>query len=75
MKANRIIIIGVVVLAVIVVLIAKTSMQTKSPTASPTGQQAAVPTSLTQTRNDASADYAAASKSGRPIYILFHSLS
>jgi len=31
--------------------------------------------SLTSVRNDASADYAAALESGKPIYVLFHSLS
>ncbi len=31
--------------------------------------------SLTSVRNDAAADYEAAVKSGKPIYVLFHSLS
>ncbi len=32
-------------------------------------------TSITSVRNDASADYQAALASGKPIYVLFHSLS
>lgn len=31
--------------------------------------------SITSARNDASADYEAARRSGKPIYVLFHSLS
>lgn len=31
--------------------------------------------SLTSVRNDASRDYEAASQSGKPIYVLFHSLT
>ena len=31
--------------------------------------------SMTSVRNDASADYEVAAKTGRPIYLLFHSLS
>ena len=31
--------------------------------------------SLTSVRNDAAADYEAAVKTGKPIYVLFHSLS
>lgn len=31
--------------------------------------------SVTSARNDASADYEAATKTGKPIYVLFHSLS
>lgn len=75
MKANRILIIGIVVLAVVVVLIAKTSMQPEAAPVPATGQEAQVPASLTASRNDASADYAAASTLGKPVYILFHSLS
>lgn len=34
-----------------------------------------VPASLTSVRNDALADYDAALKTGKPIYVLFHSLT
>jgi len=37
--------------------------------------QAATGPSLTAVHNDAMADYAAARKAGKPIYVLFHSLS
>jgi flagellar basal body-associated protein FliL len=62
------------------VLLAKTL--TKSPTkaasimagtAGTTGPAQGTP--LTSTHNDAVADYEAAAKTGKPIYVLFHSLS
>ena len=34
-----------------------------------------VPASITSVRNDALADYEAALKTGKPIYVLFHSLT
>lgn len=40
----------------------------KNPDASTTG-------SLTATHNDAMADYQAATATGRPVYVLFHSLT
>jgi len=39
------------------------------------GAQAAAGASLTTVRNDALADYEAATKTGKPIYVLFHSLT
>jgi len=45
-----------------------------APSDSDGGNSASTP-SLTATHNDAVADYQAALKSGRPVYVLFHSLN
>lgn len=64
-------IIAGVVVALFAVLAVKavTSRPDESASAEVTG------TSLTSVRNDATADYAAAVKSGKPVYVLFHSLT
>lgn len=63
----------VVVLLVVVALFAGVALaKLVAPNAKPSASSR---TSLTTIHNNASADYAAARRSGRPIYILFHSLS
>ncbi|MEL7667015.1 MAG: thioredoxin domain-containing protein [Actinomycetota bacterium] len=68
---------GIVLLVVAIFLgfiVMKLVLDSAAPAASPaTG--AATGTSITSIRNDAVADYDAAVASGKPIYVLFHSLT
>ena len=63
------------------VLLAKTLNRPPAPQVAPSGGTATgVPMqtgaqTVTSSHNDASADYEAALKTGKPIYVLFHSLS
>lgn len=67
----------IVVLLVVVAVFAGvlTARVLASRPTSGTGSPVAVAPSPTSTRNDAMADYQAAIKTGKPIYVLFHSLS
>lgn len=65
----------VVVLAIIALFAGVLAAKFLAP-AQPTGQATgATAASLTSVRNDATADYEAAAKTGKPIYVLFHSLT
>ncbi len=68
---RQLFIVLVVVALIAVTLIAKTLVT--SPGTAPSEKTAAA--SITSTRNDALADYDASIKAGKPIYILFHSLT
>jgi hypothetical protein len=62
-------------LALVAVLMLKANTQ-KATTPGPVASvQTSNTTSLTFAHNDATADFSAATKSGKPIYVLFHSLS
>lgn len=56
-------------------IVIKLVLDSTAPTASPATEGAASSTSITSVRNDAVADYDAAVTSGKPIYVLFHSLT
>jgi thioredoxin-like negative regulator of GroEL len=77
---SALIIIGVV-LALFAIVIAKGTTGTRSPQAdtsapgAPAGGAQGNADSLTSVHNDAGADYEAARKTGKPIYLLFHSLT
>jgi nucleoside permease NupC len=66
------IVIAFVVMAVFAGVIAAKYL---SPSRTGGGEGQASQTSVTSVRNDAAADYEAAVKTGKPIYVLFHSLS
>jgi len=75
---------GILVTAVAVAFLAlflvKTTVQSGAETdrgagTAPTATAAPAAGSLTSVRNDAVADYEAALKTGKPIYLLFHSLT
>lgn len=70
---QRIILLSVVVFFLIL-LIVKLSGVSIAPPADGV-QQSSVAASLTTTHNDAVADYEAALKAGKPVYVLFHSLT
>jgi thioredoxin-like negative regulator of GroEL len=74
-KKSKNVIVLVVIIAFLVLAIAKlaTDANTSAPTSAGDGTSAG--TTITSTRNDAPGDYAAAVASGKPIYVLFHSLT
>lgn len=57
------------------VIVMKLVLDDAATTVPPGTESAASGTSITSVRNDAVADYEAAVTSGKPIYVLFHSLS
>lgn len=63
------------VVAIFLGLIAVKLVSDGGAPASPTGEGATAGTSITSVRNDAVADYEAAVASGKPIYVLFHSMT
>ena len=67
----------VVVLLVVIAAFAGvlTAKMLTSRDAAGAGGQALAGSSLTSVHNDAMADYEAALKTGKPVYVLFHSLS
>jgi thiol-disulfide isomerase/thioredoxin len=76
---SALIIVGVV-LALFAIVLAKSMAGSGSPqvdaagTGAPAGASGST-SSLTSVHNDAGADYEAARKTGKPIYLLFHSLT
>ena len=72
MVASPALIIVLIVVALFAILLAKVF---QNPTTPATTTSSTSGRSLTSTRNDAVADYEAALKSGKPVYILFHSLT
>ena len=77
--ANRQVVIVLIVLAIFAgVFIAKSiagNAKDAGTPQTPTAAIAADAGSITSIHNDAVADYEAALKSGKPVYVLFHSLS
>lgn len=77
--ANVLVIVGVAV-ALVVILLLKTSAH-EPPSSTSRATSVSLPasrssaSSITSVHNDATADYVTALKSGRPIYVLFHSLT
>jgi hypothetical protein len=67
------VIIGLVVVALFAGVIAAKVLAPRPEAVAGAGN--AVTTSVTSVHNDAVSDYQAALKAGRPIYVLFHSLS
>jgi hypothetical protein len=65
----------VVLFVVIAVFAGLVAAKVMAPTLKSGVGPEATAASLTSVRNDASADYVAAAKTGKPIYVLFHSLS
>jgi thiol-disulfide isomerase/thioredoxin len=80
-RTKSAILIAGVVVALLALIIVKTTAQPGSPSATEAGTATAAAgaqadaDSLTSVRNDAVADYGAALKTGKPIYLLFHSLT
>jgi thioredoxin-like negative regulator of GroEL len=74
-KKSKNVIVLVVIVAFLVLVIAKLATDGNTPAATQSGDADAVGTTITSTPNDAPADYAAAVASGKPIYVLFHSLT
>lgn len=74
---SRIISTKVVSLLVVVAVFAGvlTAKMLASRPGTEVGGQAAGGSSLTSVHNDAVGDYEAATKTGKPVYVLFHSLS
>ncbi len=75
-----VIILVVVALFAGVILAKSQAARTAAPAASEAGTVASAPTgvsgtTITSTHNDAVADYEAALASGKPVYLLFHSLT
>lgn len=69
-------VIVLLVFAVFLVLIAlKTVMGDTSPAGTKTSEGTTGATTITSVHNDATADYEAALKTGKPVYVLFHSLT
>jgi thioredoxin-like negative regulator of GroEL len=70
---------NVIVLLILAVflglVVVRLVVDSTAPAASPAATGAAAGTSITSVRNDAVADYDAAVASGKPIYVLFHSLT
>ena len=64
----------VIALLVVAILAGVFVAKIVAPSDSDGGNSASTP-SLTATHNDAVVDYQAALKSGRPVYVLFHSLN
>jgi len=64
-----------IVLVVVAVFAGVFAAKTLGPTRQNDSGTQAASASLTSVRNDASADYNAAIKTGKPVYVLFHSLS
>lgn len=56
-------------------IVMKLVLDSTASTVSPATEGATSGTSITSVRNDAMADYEAAVASGKPIYVLFHSLT
>lgn len=69
---------GTVALVVVAIflgfIVMKLVLDSAAPAASP-GNGGSAETSITSVHNDAVADYDAAAASGKPIYVLFHSLT
>jgi thioredoxin-like negative regulator of GroEL len=70
-RSARVAIVLVIVAVFAGVLVAKSL----TPEAEPAGSPGAVPDSVTSVRNDAMADYEAALQTGKPVYVMFHSLT
>jgi hypothetical protein len=64
----------VVIVAFLILVLVKIVTDGSGPTR-PDSSGADTGTSITSVRNDAVADFEAAAASGKPIYVLFHSLS
>jgi thioredoxin-like negative regulator of GroEL len=80
-RPKTVLIVTGIVLAFLAILVAKGTIVSESPAAGaaasgrPAASIEASASSRTTAHNDAVADYAAATKTGKPIYLLFHSLT
>ena len=74
-STSRNVIVLVVIVAFLVLAIAKLVTDGNTSSVTQAGDAGRDGTSITSVRNDAPADYAAAVASGKPIYVLFHSLT
>ncbi|MHB1342328.1 MAG: thioredoxin family protein [Coriobacteriia bacterium] len=64
----------VVIVAFLALVLVKIATDGTAPTDTPSSGEPAAP-SITSVHNDAAADYEAALASGKPVYVLFHSLT